>query len=154
MKGTFKGNDAVLGIVISIIFFGLLPCFCFFAGSDAAIIIIAVVPMIIGVAPVMYVMNIPCACDADGERLTMKKGHAERTFRYEDIEQISCRFIGGDSGNGSAELTIIDRCGEKTTYRENFRADMTALINDPENTKKPLLFQLCDFVNKEMGAAA
>ena len=153
MKGNFKGFNSALGIIISMIFFGIIPCFCLLAKSDAAIIIIAVVPMLIGIPPLIYAMNLPCAYDADGDRLNMKAGFDERTFRYKDIERISCRYVKSENGKAVAELTIENRFGEKSTYREIFNADITDLLNDPENTKKPQLFMLCDYVNRAKGAA-
>ena len=99
-------------------------------------------------------MNTPCAYDADEKCLTMKKGSSERTFRYRDIKDISCKYIRNESSRAVAELTITDGFGVKNTYRENCNVDMTALLNDPDNTKRPQLFQLCDYVKqaKEAGA--
>ena len=153
MKGNFKSIDSKMSIMVSVLFFGILPLFCLAAKSDAAIIIIAVAPMMIGIVPLIYTMNVPCTYDADEKCLRIKKGHDERTFRYADIQQIFCKYVRNEGGRAIAELTILNSSGEISTYRENFNMDMAELLNDPGNTKKPQLFQLCDYVNSVKGAA-
>ena len=153
MNGKFKSMNTKAVIAVTAVFFGILPLFCLFCQSDAAIIVVSVVPMLIGTPPLIHYLNLTAAYTADEKGLTIKLGSSEHSYRYGDIEQIGCEYVGSEGGRATAKLTIKDTSGNTFSVVENCPTNVTALLNDPSNTKRPQLFQLCDFVKQAKGAA-
>ena len=146
MKGKYTGySSAVMAVSF---FIGLPPALLLAAvKSVGAVLVIFGISFLICTAGVILACYMPCRWEAGDLGFVISRLGFKDVFKYADIQYIGYEYVNSRYG-GMIKLTVRDDIGE-TVFREICRsADMTELMNHPENGKKPQLVLLCEYVKQ------
>ena len=154
MRGTYKGYSYTL-YYISVF---ILISFSMLSGAmrknTAAMIVFMILAIAGGTILMILASRIPCHVSADESGFTITEMGLENRFGYDSVTNIEFKYIYARYG-ALIKLTIKDKSMGEAVFCEVCRSDeITDLIADPENGKRPCLAQLCDYVKqaKEAGA--
>lgn len=144
IKGKYRGYSPVLSAVS--ILGGMFSALLCASGEPAALIAFLVIFTAM-MALFVLSLNMPCRVRAGDRGFTVTIFGVENRFRYEDIRDISCEYTNTRYG-GMIKLYVTDGSGETVFHELCSCSTLTDLLNDPENSEKPLLAQLCEYVDR------
>ncbi len=117
------------------------------SAGRAAVTVALMMPGLIGIA---IAERLPCRFTADEKSFTIITAGIKHRFRIGELGGISCEYRRHGSDKTRVILTVYESGGETHRFSEIHNADIAHIKYD-DNTKKPQLKQLCEYVQRARG---